>query len=257
MGERYRPIPVEPGAPEPPDWDVAAEISRYRRQNRLLALVASVATSIALLSMIAVVVMAARLRPAPPPAPQQHAAAPDHVAPPRSAERRQAAEALAQLRLPAFAPLDPPGDEPTTFVAALMPTGIDYPDGVSLKADDQRLRLTGISGIGRNGVCQAADGKRFACGLQARASLSLIIAGARVTCYHDQALPPGADGYLCSANGRDLALAQVKAGYALPARPSVEQLQETLAAAMAAHAGAWNGGWALIPSPIADSDMIP
>jgi endonuclease YncB( thermonuclease family) len=159
--------------------------------------------------------------------------------------------------LPTFSPLDPPDDEPMPFVAALTPAAVDYPNGVSLKADDQRLRLTGISGIGRNGVCLAGDGTRFACGLQSRASLSLAIAGAKVTCYRDQALPPGTDGYLCSANGRDLALAQIMAGYALPTRPSIDRLQEALAAAMAAHAGAWNGGWALIPSPMADSDMIP
>ncbi|MDR3472590.1 MAG: hypothetical protein P4M09_13025 [Devosia sp.] len=149
--------------------------------------------------------------------------------------------ALSRLVLPSFQVLELLGGDGQGFSPAIRPKAVEYPDGVTLLAEDQRLRLTGISGIGRNGVCLAADGTKFACGLQARASLSLIISGKPVVCYRDQSLPPGADGFLCTSNGRDLAVAQVAAGFALPSRPSVQQLTEALESARTGRKGAWSG----------------
>jgi len=147
---------------------------------------------------------------------------------------------------------DPSVALPQTFHAARpIPPGYDIIDGATLQAEDLRIRLAGIVPLPAGAICVSQDAKKFACGLMARASLSLLAKAGRLSCYPDQSLERETPLYLCQAGGRDLAQAQVEAGFALPAQPSLAAMSGLAAAARAAHAGAWNGDWVVIPSAAA------
>ncbi|MDR3436512.1 hypothetical protein [Telmatospirillum sp.] len=235
------------------DGETVAAVGRW---DPSLAIVAGVAACLAIGFAIALVVVVARLHAQQrPPTSDVAPSAEQGRAPPKPSS--PASQAISRLVLPSFQVFELLDGDGQGFSPAIRLKTVEYPDGVTLFAEDQRLRLTGISGIGRNGVCLAANGTKFACGLQARASLSLIISGNPVVCYRDQSLPPGVQGFLCTSNGRDLAIAQVAAGFALPSRPSVQQLVEAQESARAEHKGAWSGDWSLIVLQVADSAMIP
>jgi endonuclease YncB( thermonuclease family) len=87
-------------------------------------------------------------------------------------------------------------------------------DGDSLELAGHRIRLFGIDAAEYRQDCRDARGRGYACGVAARQALVDAIGRAGVSC------TPVGESYerdvaLCSANGRDLGEAMVRAGHAL------------------------------------------
>lgn len=135
-------------------------------------------------------------------------------------------------------------DQPQPFQESRQITGdLQYIDGATFRTDTLVVRLSGITSLPREAICLAANKTKFACGLQARASLSLLVASERPRCYPDVSMATAEPAYLCTSRGRLLSSAQIEAGFALPSQPSIERYVEIATAARANHAGAWDGDW--------------
>jgi endonuclease YncB( thermonuclease family) len=114
-------------------------------------------------------------------------------------------------------------------------------DGDSLEVAGERIRLFGIDAPEAHQQCRDARGVPYACGRAATRALAAL-AGARVSCTlvtHDRY---ERDVATCTANGRDLGDAMVRAGHALDyARHSGGRYAEAEREARAAKRGIWAG----------------
>lgn len=116
-------------------------------------------------------------------------------------------------------------------------------DGLTFAPENaQPTRIAGLSGPAAQAVCLDADGRLWACGLQARAALSRLTAGKTVEC-----APTGTvDGRTvlasCRIDGQDVARSLVAQGFARPADPK-GPLGRVEASAREASLGLWNGRW--------------
>lgn len=165
-------------------------------------------------------------------------------APPRPASRFSRPFAL--WRTLTYSLTDTTPDQPQPFQTMRQMTGdIQYVDGGTFQTPEAVVKLSGIASLPREAVCLGADKAKFACGLMARASLSLLFSPERPRCYPDVSLATSEPAWLCTARGRLLSAAQVEAGFALPSQPSIEAYVELAAKARTARAGAWNGDWTL------------
>ncbi len=109
-------------------------------------------------------------------------------------------------------------------------------DGDTLRLAGQRVRLTGLDAVERAQTC-AVDGRDWPCGEAAHAFLAAAVGGTTTTC-----TPAGHDRYgrvlaTCTAGGRDLGDALVRAGWAV-ADPGYAL---ALAEARLARRGIWAG----------------
>jgi endonuclease YncB( thermonuclease family) len=128
-----------------------------------------------------------------------------------------------------------------------FPPGFDIIEGATLQSEQTRIRLSYIASLAPGAICQSDLATKFACGLMARASLSILASGSKLLCYPDVSLDTETPRFICYARGRDLALAQIEAGYALPATHSVPVLEKLTEEARARRIGAWKGDWILLP----------
>lgn len=90
-------------------------------------------------------------------------------------------------------------------------------DGDSLELAGHRVRLFGIDAPEGRQDCRDARGRTYACGREARDALAQLIGNQSVSC------APVGESYnrevaICTANGRDLSEAMVRAGHALELR---------------------------------------
>ncbi len=190
--------------------------------------------------------------PAPVPAP----------APPASVERQTAAKRLAGWKNEPLAPFDVETAAPapvTPPIAAKPP--FDAIDAVLFDTADSRIRLVGILPVARDEVCFDDAGKRFACGLQARASLQNFMRGKTVVCRPAVGAAERRDGMIeafCSAGGVSLAMHQVAAGFAFPQSREDDHLHEAMEKAKAERRGVWAGPYQmpLVDRSEADSRAI-
>ena len=179
---------------------------------------------------------------------------------------RPAALALPIVAPPAAKPLDPitiqdrlpivdaalPDDDARPSRTFTLTAPFGSLDGTTLLHDGRRIRLAGIEGPSATETCLDTDGRRWSCGLQARAALHNMLAGQSLICRS-----VSAEGYdaitadcrLASAAGepeRDLAAVLVLAGWARPlGRDSLADERE---AAQSRGFGLWRGGWTVHPS---------
>jgi endonuclease YncB( thermonuclease family) len=144
--------------------------------------------------------------------------------------------------------LDPTVDAPQSFqTTRTFQPGFEFIEGGLIQADQTKIRLGWIASLPATAICMSEQSTKFACGLMARASLSVLAAKEPLVCYPDVSLTTENPLYLCQSHGRDLSLAQIEAGFALPAFPSLSGLVKLEQTARDAHAGAWNGNWTIIP----------
>ena len=114
-------------------------------------------------------------------------------------------------------------------------------DGDSLEVAGERIRLFGIDAPEARQYCRDARGQDYSCGRAATRALAGLT-GARVSCTlvtHDRY---ERDVAICTANGRDLGDAMVRAGHAVDyARHSGGRYAEAERQARAARRGIWAG----------------
>ena len=111
----------------------------------------------------------------------------------------------------------PAPDQPPKPVGGAIEGRARVVDGDSLEIGASRIRLFGIDAPEGRQDCRDAQSKPYACGTAARRALAELIGGRDVTCTpvgssHDRSVA------VCTADGRDLSDAQVRAGHALELR---------------------------------------
>ena len=95
----------------------------------------------------------------------------------------------------------------------------DAIDSILFDTLDTRIKLLGVLPVARDELCIDAANRRFACGLQARASLQNFVRGKTVVCRTPFGRRERRDGIVeadCRVNGVSLAQHQVAAGFAFP-----------------------------------------
>lgn len=169
----------------------------------------------------------------------------------RSREQQVATQRLSQWRVEDLDPLAGPGGPATIFEPVLRLTPpFDAVDATLIDSLDTRVRLAQARPVGRNEICVNDAGIRSACGLKGRASLQNHMYGKAVTCvrlFLGQE-PLGAKegrGRIvdarCSVAGEDLALHQIRAGFAFPSEFADADHVAALAEARRLRAGVWAG----------------
>jgi endonuclease YncB( thermonuclease family) len=186
--------------------------------------------------------------PAPPSTP---AAAPPAEARRATPTREQqlAAHRLAGWRVEPVDPLAPAGERATNFEPVLRPTPpYDAVDATLFDAFDMRIRLAHAWPVGRDEACLDPRGLRFACGLRARAALQNHLFGKTVTCirlFLAQESDGGVVDARCTVEGEDLALRQIRAGWAFPNDLADADQRAALEDAQRERAGVWAGPYEL------------
>ena len=136
--------------------------------------------------------------------------------------------------------LTPSPTEPPKPTGAAMTGRARVIDGNSMEIGSSRIRLFGIDAPEGRQDCRDAQGRSYRCGETARRALADLIGGREVTC-----TPVGASHdrnvALCTAQGRDLSEAMVRAGHALELR---QHSQGRYAAAEREAREAKRGMWA-------------
>jgi len=193
----------------------------------------------------------------PPPAkPAERIAAPSEE-PPASRERQTAIRMLDSWRSDPAEPLAEADPAAGRFEPAIHPQPpYDAVDSTLFDALDRRFRLAQARAVPREEVCRDASGRRFACGLQGRASLQNNIVGKTVVCRRLFLGDPDKTGIVdarCSVDGEDLALFQIRAGWALPSEHADAEHRAAFEEARARRVGVWAGAW---EAPVRDASEI-
>ena len=128
-------------------------------------------------------------------------------------------------------------------------------DGSTLMWGDRQLRFHGIDGPSAIQVCMDESGRRWACGLQARAALHNVLAGRSLMCAprmsgqrQDLTAVCTLTGPGMTAEGVPIARELVRRGWARPSDPQDGDLVDAEAAARKERAGLWRGDWTLLPT---------
>lgn len=177
--------------------------------------------------------------------------------PPASRERQTAIRMLGSWRSDAAEPLAEADAAAGRFEPAIRPQPpYDAVDSTLFDALDRRFRLVQAQAVPREEVCRDASGRRFACGLQGRASLQNHIVGKTVICRRLFLGDPDKTGIVdarCSVDGEDLALFQIRAGWAVPSGHADAEHRAAYEDARARRVGVWAGAW---EAPVRDASEI-
>lgn len=137
-----------------------------------------------------------------------------------SVERQTAARRLSGWTGDALDLLAPVPTQPSGFApATVTKPPYDAIDSILFDTLDTRIKLLGVLPVARDELCIDAANRRFACGLQARASLQNFVRGKTVICRTPFGRRERRDGIVeadCRVNGVSLAEHQVAAGFAFP-----------------------------------------
>jgi endonuclease YncB( thermonuclease family) len=128
-------------------------------------------------------------------------------------------------------------------------------DGSTLMWGDRQLRFHGIDGPSATQVCMDESGRRWACGLQARAALHNLLAGRSLICAPRMSGQGQDFTAVCmlarpgmAEEGVSIARELVRLGWARPSNHGDGFLVDAVAAARKERAGLWRGDWTLVPT---------
>lgn len=116
-------------------------------------------------------------------------------------------------------------------------------DGATLEIAGKRIVLYGVDAPPAGQACRewAPQGQReYQCGALARAFMQSLVAGREVLCV-DEGPGRGGAAATCFADGRDLALALVQAGWAVAAQAASSRYVNQEQTARQARNGLWAG----------------
>ncbi len=145
--------------------------------------------------------------------------------------------------------------KPDGDLGALPPFELPAPllsiDGTGFRRGEDVIRLDRVTGPRAGDVC-LDDGRRWSCGLQARAALHNLVAGRNLFCQPRRTLAGGGIRADCRLDARDslpagdIARLLVELGWAQPQLGSEAEFAAELEKAKAAGAGLWRGGWQIV-----------
>lgn len=107
-------------------------------------------------------------------------------------------------------------------------------NGTSMIVAGKRVQLAHIKSVLPGTKCTWKN-RPLDCGVLARAGLQDISVGAKITCWKAK----GAPGYICRADGFDLAFGLIHAGWAVPTRTAPEYYFARAARAQKRHLALW------------------
>lgn len=168
-----------------------------------------------------------------------------------SAEQQTATRRLGVWNSEALDPLAEVDGPVSRFELPLqLSPPFDAVDATLFDSLDSRIRLAHATPVGRSELCADFDGTRTACGLKGRATLQNFLLGKTVECVrlflsHDERRK--IIDARCRAGGEDLALHQIRAGYAFPNKLADADHLAALAEAQSRRVGVWSGPY-VIPS---------
>jgi endonuclease YncB( thermonuclease family) len=117
-------------------------------------------------------------------------------------------------------------------------------DGDTIVVGARTVRLWGIDAPEIRQTCTNAAGARYRCGIEAARQLEMLILGRDVTCATVDTDRYGRDVARCSAGGKDIGAAMVRAGWAVDYRRySKGAYAAEEAEAKTAMHGVWAGGF--------------
>jgi len=128
--------------------------------------------------------------------------------------------------------------------AAEIAGGARAADGATLEVAGKRVSLYGVDAPPAGQSCRewAPQGQReYRCGALARAFMQSLVAGREVICVEEGAGREGATPATCFADGRDLALALVQAGWAVAAQGASSRYVNQEQTARQSRSGLWAG----------------
>ena len=122
------------------------------------------------------------------------------------------------------------------------PTQIRVVDANTLILGNRAVQLAGVRATERGAICVATGGTRFDCGAAAANALAAIVRGSAIDCALNGSGQSGRPLAMCSAGGRDIALAMVAAGWAR-ADVGMPGLGDAERVARVERRGLWAGSW--------------
>lgn len=179
-------------------------------------------------------------------------------APPPSRERQTAVRLLAGWHSEASDPLAPTDLAAERFEPMQQPPPpFDAVDSTLIDTRDTRIRLAHARAVPRDEICRDASGQRFSCGLLARVALQNHIAGKTLLCRRLFLGDPSRTGIVearCSVDGEDLALRQIRGGWATPSPLAEPAHVAAFEEARRARRGVWAGSWEIPARDPAEAD---
>ncbi len=239
--------------PETSTADDAARSVAVRRGSPL----AGVPTGLMILAVGVGAYFLGQYRSAPPRQPAPETARPARErpaeAPAASRERQAAARLITGWRGEPFDPLAAADFVERRFEPIFEPPPpFDAVDSILIDTLDKRIRLAHARAVPREETCRDVTGRRYACGLESRAALQNHILGKTLVCRRLFLGDPEKTGILevrCSVDGEDLALRQIRAGWATPSDLAEPEHLAAFEEARRARRGVWAGPWEI---PVGD-----
>ena len=235
---------------KPPSSDRSGPPAEPPVRPRLPLAGMAVGAAIVVVCVVALVVGQSRPGPtgdaageaASPPAAERRA-----EAPPASRERQTAMRLLAGWRNEAADPFAEGDGIDRRFEPVLRPPPpYDAVDSTLIDTLELRIRLAHARAVPRDEVCRDTTGRRYACGLEARATLQNHLVGKTLVCRRLFLGDPERTGMAdvrCAVDGEDLALRQIRAGWATPSEIAEPDHLAAFEEARNARRGVWAGPW--------------
>lgn len=166
----------------------------------------------------------------------------DDPAGPRSDNASSADETIAE----APGPVGPTPAQPREMATIVFEPPFEIIDGRTFASGGERVEIFGIDTPDADDVCLNDAGTLWACGLRARATLSNLTRNVVLGCVGTHLPETGVFSASCKSGDRDLALALIDAGFALPQERPPEALRaRAMLAAEKAKRGLWDGEWTI------------
>ena len=132
-------------------------------------------------------------------------------------------------------------------------------DGDSLIVDGREVRLSGIDAVELHQTCLDPKGRSWPCGRLARNHLRTLVRGEKLDCKTVDVDKYERTVAVCRAKGRDIGLAMLAAGWAVPYIGAPPAYYRASGQARAARLGIWHGRftrpaeWRALHGDVADT----